>query len=295
MINLEYYKIFYQVAKYNNVTLAAKSLYLTQSAISHTINNLENKLQCKLFIRKPRGMTLSKEGKLLFEYIAPAITSINNGEMQILNKSNNLKGHINIAATETALYQFLGPILKKFNELNPDVTITITGTKTSDGCKELLKGLCDVAFLVSPIENNVDLEILKISEFHDKFCYSPIYFPQYRKKTFSLEDILKKTIICVDKNTSARNHIDARIKTNGYILKPSYNVRTTTVVMQLVKNGLGIGVAPDNFLPGSGVDELPVSFSIPPRSLFMLTNKRYQKSIICQKFIKMIKDSIEYT
>ena len=71
--NLEYYKIFYYVAKYQNFTRAARVLGNNQPNITHTMNKLEDQLHCVLFIRSNRGVTLTEEGRELTAQIAPLV------------------------------------------------------------------------------------------------------------------------------------------------------------------------------------------------------------------------------
>mgnify|MGYP000255408052 CR=1 FL=1 len=65
-VDWEYYKIFYYVAKYQNFTKAARVLGNNQPNITHSMNRLESQLNCVLFIRSNRGVTLTPEGELLY-------------------------------------------------------------------------------------------------------------------------------------------------------------------------------------------------------------------------------------
>ena len=62
-VDWEYYKIFYYVAKYQNFTKAARVLGNNQPNITHSMNRLESQLNCVLFIRSNRGVTLTPEGE----------------------------------------------------------------------------------------------------------------------------------------------------------------------------------------------------------------------------------------
>ena len=66
-VDWEYYKIFYYVAKYQNLTKAARVLGNNQPNITHSMNRLESQLNCVLFIRSNRGVTLTPEGELRSE------------------------------------------------------------------------------------------------------------------------------------------------------------------------------------------------------------------------------------
>ncbi len=59
--NFEYYKVFYYVAKYENLTKASSVLKTSQPAVTRTIHNLENELGCRLFTRSKSGMKLTPE------------------------------------------------------------------------------------------------------------------------------------------------------------------------------------------------------------------------------------------
>ena len=67
-INFEYYKIFYFVAKYRNMTKAAAALGSNQPNVSRIIKLLESQLNCRLFIREARGIRLTQEGELLYSH-----------------------------------------------------------------------------------------------------------------------------------------------------------------------------------------------------------------------------------
>ena len=64
-INFEYYKIFYYVAKYKNMTKAAAALGSNQPNVTRVMKLLESQLDCQLFIREPRGISWTEQGERL--------------------------------------------------------------------------------------------------------------------------------------------------------------------------------------------------------------------------------------
>ena len=74
--NLEYYKVFYYVAKTGSFTIAAKELSVSQSAVSQSVKQLETALNATLFRRIAKGVALTKEGELLFSYVAKGYEQI---------------------------------------------------------------------------------------------------------------------------------------------------------------------------------------------------------------------------
>ena len=83
--NFEYYKVFYYVSKYNNITRAAQALRTSQPSITRTIQNLEDELGCRLFIRSKSGMTHTSEGAVLFRYISEGCAQFQKGENALSN------------------------------------------------------------------------------------------------------------------------------------------------------------------------------------------------------------------
>ena len=81
---LDLYKVFCQVGKSKSFSKASKELYMTQPAVSQAIMQLEGELDIRLFNRTSKGVTLTNEGSLLYEYVNSAINLINVGEKKIL-------------------------------------------------------------------------------------------------------------------------------------------------------------------------------------------------------------------
>lgn len=82
-ISYDYYRVFYYVAKYGNITQAAKLMLNSQPNLTRTIKNLEAELGCALFSRSNQGMKLTPEGKRLYEHIKIAYEHIEMGEAEI--------------------------------------------------------------------------------------------------------------------------------------------------------------------------------------------------------------------
>ncbi len=82
-VDWEYYKIFYYVAKYQNFTKAARVLGDNRPNITHSMNRLESQLNCVLFTRSNRGVTLTPEGEMLYSRIASAAVQIQDAEEEL--------------------------------------------------------------------------------------------------------------------------------------------------------------------------------------------------------------------
>ena len=103
MNNLEYYKVFYHVAKYGGLTAAAEALSISQPAVSQSMKQLEEALGTKLFSRTARGIRLTQEGELLYSYVAKGYEQIEQGEKLLQQMLHLELGEIRIGASDLTL------------------------------------------------------------------------------------------------------------------------------------------------------------------------------------------------
>ena len=125
---LDYYRIFYETARCRSFSLAAQRLYISQSAISQCIHQLESDLNAQLFVRTRKGVSLTNEGQLLFLKVESAITSIEQGEKQLDRLHHLEAGELRIAAGDTITTHFLLKYLEEYHGTNPDIRIEMANS-----------------------------------------------------------------------------------------------------------------------------------------------------------------------
>ena len=123
-IDLELYKFFYAVAKNKNMTKASEELHISQPAISQSIKKLEEQLGGTLFLRSNKGMELTEEGKMFFDYVKGALELINNAENEFTAFKDLSKGEIKIGCSTTLTKLILIDALKNFHNDFPKRTMS---------------------------------------------------------------------------------------------------------------------------------------------------------------------------
>ena len=118
------------VARCSSVTKAAAALSLSQPAVSQSIRQLEKALGSSLFVRSARGISLTAEGKILYEYVEKGYSAFLAGEKRLLQMQNLECGEITIGASDMTLRFFLLPYLERFHEKYPGVRFQITNGPT---------------------------------------------------------------------------------------------------------------------------------------------------------------------
>lgn len=110
--NLSSYYVFYIAAKTGNISAASKELYISQPAVSKSITKLEANLNTKLLIRSSRGVTLTREGEILYERLKEAFHSIELGEEQLRFENKMEVEHLTIGVSTTLCKYVLLPSSK---------------------------------------------------------------------------------------------------------------------------------------------------------------------------------------
>lgn len=247
-INLEYYKIFYEVAKEQNITKASENLNISQPAISKTIKLLEEKLGGTLFVRTKKGVILTEEGKEFYSYITKAMEYINSAENKFSDLINLETGVIKIGINSTLTKEFLLPYLEIFNKSYPKIDIQITNDITSHLINELKNGLIDIVFLnLNDKDYGNDINIIKCKKIHDVFIASKKY-SELNDKVISLESLKNYPLIFQAKGSNTRNFLDNFLKEKNITLKPNIELASYSLVTEFCKAGFGIGYAVKEFI-----------------------------------------------
>ena len=146
--HLSLYRIFYTVANTGNISQAAKQLYNSQPAISKSISRLEESLGVTLFSRSSRGVTLTEEGKILYQHIQAAFEAIDAGEEKVRRMNAMDMGTIHIGVSNTLCKFILIPYLKAFIEKYPHIKIIITCQSSNQTLEMLDSGKIDIVSFV---------------------------------------------------------------------------------------------------------------------------------------------------
>ena len=292
--NLEYCRAFYYVAQLGSVSKAAEALFLTQPAITRSVKQLEEYLECKLFSRISRGMHLTNEGKVLLDHIEKVFNELASAEKTLQRMTNFESGILNIGATETALYYFLLPIIEKFREKYPKVFLNVSGSSTPEIIRMVKDGTVELAAGVSPIKDAENLTVTAATEFRDIFIIGKTLMEAegLQNRTLTVDELCRIPIVAVEKGTSARRQIDSWFKEQGVFFKPDYSVRTSSTVLPFVQRNLAVGIVPDLFvkkmLEKKEIFEVKVNKPIPGREIIIIHKDVSQVTSLCRHFIDFI-------
>lgn len=157
MVNLELYRVFYEVAKSKNITKASEKLRISQPAVTKHIKNLEDSIGEILFIRTKKGVVLTDVGSMLFIKVKQALMIIDDVESNINDSKELHNGTIRIGISTTLAKVYLMKYIEKFHNRYPNIIFDIYTDSTKDLIKKLKSG--DIDFILSKFPNVLDNDL----------------------------------------------------------------------------------------------------------------------------------------
>lgn len=294
-INLEFYKIFYYVAKNKNITKTANELLISQPAISKSIKNLEKQLECNLFVRNKYGVILTKEGEYFYNQIKQAMELIENAEDKLNEMINLETGTLNIGINNTLTQNFLMPYIKEFRDKHQNIKIKIHTDPTYKLINKVRNGIIDFIILNLPYEIPNDFEKTVFKEIHDSFVASN-KFSELKNKTIPLEKLNEYPLILLAPGSNTRYFIDDFCSKNNINLTPEIELASYSLVTEFTKAEMGIGLITKEFLEKDikkgTVFEIKTIPELPSRNIGAIYLKNKSLSCSTKEFFKLIKGKI---
>ena len=293
-VKLELYKVFKEVAEAGNITAAAQALYISQSAVSQSIKQLESDLQTRLFARNSRGVTLTADGKLLYEYVRSAIGLLETGEAKLSQTRELQMGQLTIGASDTVTSQFLLPYLDSFHRQYPAIHIQIVSGRSHTVLGLLQSGKVDIAFASTPGEGS--FETVPCFATHSIFVASPEY-PCDFSHIYTLSEIADFPLILLERKASSRLYLEKYFLQNGLRLNPEIELGARSLLVDLAAIGFGVAGVTEEFvrkdLESGRLRKLETSFEIPPRSVDMCILRGVPQTAAAQRFADYIRGSVK--
>lgn len=293
--NFEYYKIFYYVAKYENLTKAATALKTSQPAVTRTIHKLEGELGCRLFTRSKTGMKLTPEGRTFYGYVAAGCAQFFKGENDLSNLISLENGTIYISATETALHCYLFQSMEEFNSLYPNVRFKILNNSTTESVNAVKEGKVDLAFVSANLQVAKPLRMKILRKYRD-ILIAGKRFEELKagKEELSLKELVSYPWISLTAETITRRFLNEYFEKNGLTFAPDMELATTDMILPAVRHNLGMGFIPAEFadaeLESGQVFEIKVKEKLPERNIILIYDMEYPQSIAAKEFQKFLKE-----
>ena len=289
---LDYYRVFYETARFQSFSTAAQHLYVSQSAISQCIHQLEDDLNVQLFVRTRRGIALTNEGEFLFSKVENAINSIEQGESQLERLRHLESGELRIAAGDTITTHFLLKYLEEFHATYPQIRIEMANSYSSQMLDLVKEGKADLAFVNMPMEDE-ELAFEPCIEINDLFVCGPDFD---KKASYSWEEIAQLPLILIEKNASSRKFLEKNFKAKNISLNPQIEVAVHDLLIRFASIHLGISCVVEQFskeeVDKGIIQKIQLDPPLPKRSIGCAYLKNAPLSFAAKAFLDLVNASL---
>ena len=240
-INLNLYKIFYEVALSESISDASKKLFITQSAVSKAIKKLEEDLNTNLFYRNSKGVKLTEKGEELLFYVEEAFNNLVTAERTMIESKTLNKGKISIGVPSQIGSFYIFKDITNFHKKYPNIEITIISKTTTQLLKLLERHEIDFIIDTSPINTKIDNIIIQ-PLIEVKNCFvakSDTSIDIDKIKT--IKDLANYPLVLPIKGTDNRKQLDKVFEKNNVELNNVINIHTSEMIAGSIKKDLGIG------------------------------------------------------
>jgi len=289
---VELYRIFCQVAKYNSFSQAAKTLYLSQPAVSQSVKQLEEQLGVQLFTRGSKGVTLTAQGKMLYEYASSAMGLLDSAEQKLQSMKELTVGELRIGAGDVIIKNLLLPYLERFHQIYPQVHLSILNRTSRESMELLQSGIIDVAFVNLPMEGEA-MRVHHTFPVHDVFVAGE-KFSELKDRVLTLGEIARCPLIMLERASNSRRQVDRYFMTKGIDLSPQIELGAHDLLCDYARIGLGIACVTREFTDhdeNSGLFEIKLDTPVPERSIGVCYTENTELSAAAKRYIELVMSS----
>ncbi|MEQ9468359.1 MAG: LysR family transcriptional regulator [Ekhidna sp.] len=239
-MEIRHLRLISAVSGLGSLTKASKILFLSQSALSHQLREIEDELGIAIFNRVNNKMVLTHAGEIVRKYSDLALENIKYLENDIKKLKNEEIGQLRISLEAYTSYHWLIPILKSFNDHFPSIEVSVNTENPTKPLRLLQDGKLDIALMVfSPFDpvfqctRLFDDELVAVVPPNHKLSKQPI---------LELSDFHDETIITHAKANERNMVLEKTTNDESFKPKKFIQIDYTDTIVQMVKDDLGIAI-----------------------------------------------------
>ena len=285
--------IFCKVVELKSFSRAASAVYLSQPTVSSHIKDLENHFECKLIDRLGREVAPTKAGELLYGYAAKMIALKESAERALAEFQGNIKGHLTIGGSTIPGGYILPPLLGKFKQTYPEVTISLVEGDTARIVEDTIKGRVELGIVGAKAEE-IQLVHRRVMD-DEMFLIVPRGHKWAARGRVSAEELTSEPFIMREPGSGTRKSIEQVLDKAGHALG-NLNVvaemGSTEAVRQAIKAGVGVSILSEcavaDELAGGSLRKIVIEGVSFLRAFYLIVHKHRTQSPLCRSFIEFL-------
>lgn len=265
---------FIEVARTRHFTQAAQNLYVSQSALSYSVQALERELGIELFTRASgKKVNLTQYGKEFLPFCEKTVQTLKEGQEKIDEMKNPMSGIVNIVYSYTNCYSLIPSVFNDFYAHNSyeDITVRFEVNHGKARYEEtVLSGEADLAFACTKSFDGLDATPIAKQ---DLVLMMPVNHPLAGRKSVSLREIKDDNIIWYYRGSNLYRWIERMFELEG--IKPNFttDLADWSAQMAHISLGMGVTISPRMPVDSQFITQAEIESPLNKRNIYMLSSK----------------------
>ena len=293
-MEIRHLRLIKEVAEKGSLTKAMDRLYLSQSALSHQLKEVESQLGAPLFHRVNKKLVLTGAGKIILASAEKILTELEQAEISVKKYASGDIGSIRLATECYTCYHWLPSLMIDFNREFPNVEVEIFPETALEPLKLILEGKLDLAIVSGDVDNSqIHAERLFTDEL---VAIVPAHHPWAEKLYIKAEDFTDQQVLIHSFPLESVTLFRQVLNPEGIRPKKVTAIQITDAAVQMIKAGMGIKViakwiiAP--YLKDKSLVSIPVTRKGLHRNWYAITLKGAERPQYLDNFISHLKCNI---
>lgn len=223
-----------------SMTAAADVLFVTQSAVSKSIKELERTVGFSLFARRRGGLVPSREGEALFGEVERAFLGLSRIAATAKRIRSRQHGHLRILASPALTATFLQRVIRAFGIAHPDVTVSMLTHASPEVVDLMASGQFDLGYAMTPIARTRGLRIRV--RMVTCVCLLPPRHRLARQARIAVGDLAKARFVSLSEGNPTRLKIDATFKNENIDRRLTHEASWSAAIVGFVAAGAGASI-----------------------------------------------------
>jgi DNA-binding transcriptional LysR family regulator len=266
-MELQQLKYFREVAEREHVTRAAEKLFVSQSAVSRAVNQLEEELGVPLFYRRGRAIVLSPYGRLFLDHVTRALNVLESGKRLLNEQTGGESGTVSLGFLHSLGIEMVPRLIKEYRRKHPRIQFALLVQHSGELLmEELVAGSIDLCLSVPGMFAQSDVAWSHLLD-EELLIAMPQSHRLATKRTLNLRELSSEPFLALSPEHTLRIIFDKLCADSSFLPKIAFEGMDVATLRGLIAAGLGIALLPPSPARFPGIVEIKLSQPRPIRPL----------------------------
>jgi LysR family nitrogen assimilation transcriptional regulator len=245
-VNIRHLRYFVEIVSMGSLRRASEVLYVTQSALSRAVADLEQELQCALLERSQHGVSPTPHGLALVQRARRILMDVESLRADLREQRNEPAGHVRLAMPIGVRDRLTRPLVRKLKDAYPNIRVDISDGNAHENRSAVLEGQADIA-VIHELERGLPLNYQRI--YVDALCLVGPRSDDFRLgKPLERSVLANRPLLLIRAPNQIRWTVDAALRRQKAKTEPAMEVSSSLLLLDLVEDGHGYTVLPESLI-----------------------------------------------